>query len=415
MATRASADWDVLRDALAHLTANPAWIPDAAAACTDAIHAALPELNTDADMRSSTYASTESVLRLLADMVARGRPPSAAEPPPATVDYARELVRHGVSIDGLLRAYHIGHATFFEIWVSGLRSHVTDPAAVARGIEEGATWTFEYVQALTRDLIQRYADERERWVRSAAALRIETIRALINGDRLDATTASQRLRYDLDRDHVAFVVWMTEEDQGAIHLSALEGLASRLATDLGAASALVVPVGRQVVAAWIGSRDGCPAVPAGLRIEDAPDGGTLAAFGRPGAGVDGFCRSHLEAMSARRVAQLAGRRPGMVTRFADVTLMALTSVDQRAARDFVAAELGPLAAQDDDTRRLAATLRAYLEERSSPRRTAQRLGVHENTIANRLRAVEELRGRPADERIAETLVALRLARLVAQD
>ena len=120
-------------------------------------------------------------------------------------------------------------------------------------------------------------------------------------------------------------------------------------------------------------------------------------------------------MSARRVAQLAGRRPGTVTQFADVTLMALASVDQRAARDFVAAELGPLAAQDDDTRRLAATLRAYLEERSSPRRTVQRLGVHENTIANRLRAVEELRGRPADERIAETLIALRLARLVAQD
>jgi hypothetical protein len=175
----------VLRDALAHLTANPAWIPDAAAACTDAIHAALPELNTDADMRSSTYASTESVLRLLAVMVARGRPPSAAEPPPATVDYARELVRHGVAIDSLLRAYHIGHATFFEIWVSGLSSHVTDPAALARGIEEGATWTFEYVQALTRDLIQRYADERERW--SAAPPRCASRRSASSSTAIAST------------------------------------------------------------------------------------------------------------------------------------------------------------------------------------------------------------------------------------
>ena len=39
----------------------------------------------------------------------------------------------------------------------------------------------------------------------------------------------------------------------------------------------------------------------------------------------------------------------------------------------------------------------------------------ENTIKNRLRAAEELRGRPADARIAETLVALRLARVVADD
>jgi DNA-binding PucR family transcriptional regulator len=60
-------------------------------------------------------------------------------------------------------------------------------------------------------------------------------------------------------------------------------------------------------------------------------------------------------------------------------------------------------------------LRAYLEEHASPRRTARRLGVHENTIKNRVRAIAELRGRPADERIAETLLALRLARLTDHD
>jgi chromosome segregation and condensation protein ScpB len=41
--------------------------------------------------------------------------------------------------------------------------------------------------------------------------------------------------------------------------------------------------------------------------------------------------------------------------------------------------------------------------------------VDENTIKHRVRAIEELRGRPADERIAETLVALRLARVVGRD
>jgi len=75
----------------------------------------------------------------------------------------------------------------------------------------------------------------------------------------------------------------------------------------------------------------------------------------------------------------------------------------------VAAELGTLARHDDDTLRLAATLRAYLEEQASPRRTARRLGVHENTVKNRVRAIEDLRGRPADQRVAETLLALRLA------
>jgi DNA-binding PucR family transcriptional regulator len=114
-------------------------------------------------------------------------------------------------------------------------------------------------------------------------------------------------------------------------------------------------------------------------------------------------------MSARRVARLACARPGTVTRFAEVAITALASVDEQAAREFIAAELGPLARLDDDTLRLAATLRAYLEEQASPRRTAHRLGVHENTIKNRVRAIEDLRGRPADQRVAETLLALRLA------
>ena len=44
-------------------------------------------------------------------------------------------------------------------------------------------------------------------------------------------------------------------------------------------------------------------------------------------------------------------------------------------------------------------------------RTAQRLGVHENTVKNRVRAARELLGHPPEERVAEVLVALRLARL----
>jgi hypothetical protein len=407
MATPQSLGPDALRRALAHFTASPDWLVDVSEAITEAIHAELPELDADPDLRASTYASTESVLRLLAELIASGRPPAEAEPPEPAIAYARELVRHGLPIDTLLRAYHVGQATFFDRWAATLRNQIEDPLALARALEEGGAWTFEYLRALTPDLIRRYAAERERWVRSAAALRNETIRALVDGERADIATASRRLRYELERAHLAFVVWNDEPDES--DLGALELQAAKIAGELGSASPLLVPLGGQVVAAWIGSRGELPAPPAALLD------GASAAFGRPGSGVDGFCRSHREALSARRVAQLARRRPGTVTAFDDVALTALASVDERAAREFVAAELGPLAADDEDVRRLAATLRAYLEERSSPRRTAQRLGVHENTIKNRVRAIEVLRGRPADERIAETLVALRLARTIPPD
>jgi hypothetical protein len=42
-------------------------------------------------------------------------------------------------------------------------NRIDDPAALARTIEELATWTFAFIQALTRGIVERYSSERERW------------------------------------------------------------------------------------------------------------------------------------------------------------------------------------------------------------------------------------------------------------
>jgi DNA-binding PucR family transcriptional regulator len=323
-------------------------------------------------------------------------------------------VRRGVSLDALLRAYHVGHATFFRRFAARLRAELTDSTELARGMELGATWTFDYIQALSRSLVARYADERERWVRSAAAVRTDTVRALLAGEPLEPHAAGQRLRYELDRHHLAYVVWSVGDSSGE-DFGALERVAQELAHSVGSPSALVVPFGRQVVAAWIGSHDRAPEIPGSFGIESGAADEMLAAFGAPAHGVAGFSRSHRQAMHARRVARLSDRRPGTTTRFRDVAVTALASVDPQLASDFVSDELGELASQEDDALRLAATLRAYLEERSSPRRTAARLGVHENTIKHRIKSINQILGRPTDERVCELLVALRLARLTELD
>jgi hypothetical protein len=373
---------------IAEFGRDPEWLRGVSSAIAEAIH---DELGVDPDLRPTTQATAESVVRLFAEMVARDQRPEEVQPPPETAEYVREFVMRGVPLDTLVRAYHVGHATFFERWAGALRERIDDPARLATVIEEGAVWTFRYLQALTRDLIGRYADERERWVRSAASLRSETVRALLAGEDVELASASGRLRYELEREHLAFVVWADELDHD---LGALERQASEVASSLGASRPLLVPLGGRLIAGWVESSDGAAAV-------EAP---ALAALGEPGAGIDGFRRSHGQAMSARRVARLASAPPGTVTRFADVAITALATVDEHAAREFVAAELGDLAGDE-----LAATLRAYLENHASPRRTAGRLGVHENTVKNRVRAIEDLRGRPADQRVAETLLALRLA------
>jgi DNA-binding PucR family transcriptional regulator len=81
------------------------------------------------------------------------------------------------------------------------------------------------------------------------------------------------------------------------------------------------------------------------------------------------------------------------------------------AQAFVRTELGALLGADDQSVRLSATLRVYLEEHMSPSRASRRLGVHEHTITNRIRAAQELLPHPIEQRACELQVALRLIRL----
>jgi len=116
-------------------------------------------------------------------------------------------------------------------------------------------------------------------------------------------------------------------------------------------------------------------------------------------------------MQARRVAVLTGRRHGAIVKYDHVALAAIATADLQQAGAFGVRELASLGGDTDEALCLAATLRIYLEEGSSARRAAKRLGVHENTIKNRIRAAEEQLGHPVTTRVAELLVALRLATL----
>jgi DNA-binding PucR family transcriptional regulator len=315
-------------------------------------------------------------------------------------------------LDSLLRAYHIGHATFFRRWAEQAHADIADPGELVEAIELGANWTFEYIETLSDGLVRRYGEERERWVRSAAALRAQVVEALLAGEPVAVDDASRQLRYALDRDHQAFVVWSDAwAERGEQALAMLERAALAIAGSLGAGTPLLVPFARLCLAGWVGWRGQRTreATPAQLDREAFPT--VLAAFGSPGAGVPGFTRSHREALYGRRVAQLTHRRPGSVTDYDEVALTALASADVVHAREFVATELGQLAADDDHSRRLTGTLRVYLEENLSPLRASQRLGIHENTVTNRVRAAQELLPHPIERRAAELLVALRLIRL----
>jgi DNA-binding PucR family transcriptional regulator len=130
------------------------------------------------------------------------------------------------------------------------------------------------------------------------------------------------------------------------------------------------------------------------------------AVGSPHSGAAGFRTSHLEALRTRRVIELSGRAAPSITEFSDVALVDAISRDLDAARAFVAAQLGDLARDDAKERDERATLLAVLDAQGSLTTAARTLGIHKNTVLQRVRRAEERMGRPATIKVAELHAAL---------
>jgi len=94
-----------------------------------------------------------------------------------------------------------------------------------------------------------------------------------------------------------------------------------------------------------------------------------------------------------------------------MSLEVMLTHSREEPRRFVAQQLGDLAAEDKSVARLRETLRVFLEENGSFQNAAERLGVHKNTVAYRIRRAEELLGHGVRERQLELQTALRLAPL----
>ena len=193
----------------------------------------------------------------------------------------------------------------------------------------------------------------------------------------------------------------------------MEAATRDIGEQLGGTRALLHPLGILSVAAWISTAE---APPPGelddLRFDMHQAPGVRIAIGEPAHGIAGFRQSHTEAAEARRIAELARRPAGTITRYARVALSAIATSDRDQARTFVLRQLQGLAGDDELTARLTATLRTYLDENSSRSRTAKRLGIHENTVSYRIKQAEEILGHSVDQRTLELRVALALSNLV---
>jgi DNA-binding PucR family transcriptional regulator len=135
--------------------------------------------------------------------------------------------------------------------------------------------------------------------------------------------------------------------------------------------------------------------------------GVSLAVGAAGRGIDGWRLTHRQAQAAMLVAL---RRPQMLTRYADVSLLAAVLRDAELARSVVEIHLSPLDGQKDGAV-LRETLHAYFAAGCNAATAAAALRVDRHTVERRLHTIETRLGRALHTCHAELEVALRVQEL----
>ena len=379
-------------------------ILDEPADLMDQVHAAVSAaadepLRSEPVLAAEVAASTRSNVLHWAAGIARdpgGRVP--ANLTPEVLGIAREAFRRGIE-QTVYTTYHAGQNAVQAYWMRTAFALSAEPAVLSQALAAGFRSVAGFVDGMVAALSEQLRRERAELARSSHARRFEVVSLILDSAPITAGRASAQLGYDLRRRHTAAVLWT---DPRHPDQAALAAAAEALRPATHARQVLTVIASSSSVWAWLAAAAGIGA--GSITAATGQHPGVRVAVGPAGAGVDGFRRSHFDAVATQR---LMARRPDLrVARFADVQLVALALADEQRAREFVARTLGKLADADLELRD---TLCVYIGEQFSAARAARALYTHRNTILNRLQRAEGLLPLPLAGHGLEIGVALEIA------
>jgi PucR C-terminal helix-turn-helix domain/GGDEF-like domain len=358
--------------------------------------------------------------------------------PVVACEQARRAARVGVSLETVLRRYVVGHTLLVEfVLEEAERGGLPDERGVLRGALRA--------QALVLDrllvaITSEYEDELVRAGRSPERRLLGLVRGLLAGEHADdgggagdgsggGVELGNELGYELAGEHVGVIA------RGVDAREALRALAGGLDRRL-----LCVECDERTVWAWLGGRHrlemavleralagvGQTGVLSSREgLDDGVGRGVLLAAGEPARGYAGWRLTHQQAQAALvvalrrhetwRVTRDVGRGRVVLTRYADVALLASALKDEMLGRALIETYLSPLDDSHSRGRVLRQTLRAYLAAEHNASSAAAILNVTRHTIQSRLRTIEQTLGRELHTCLAEIEIALRLQELNNHD
>jgi PucR C-terminal helix-turn-helix domain/GGDEF-like domain len=307
--------------------------------------------------------------------------------PPVLLAEARLAARAGVPLDTVLRRYVSGNALLGDFLVEEAERAEVPTSVLRRLLRRQATLLDRLLEAVSEEHVR----EAKSWPSGLAERRRECVKSLLAGEQVDHS----ELGYDLDGHHLALMA----KGEGAPE--AMRRLAKRLERRLLA----VCREEESTWACWLGGRHPLEAQQALQALGEVSLDRLVVTVGEPGEGLSGWRLSHRQAKAALPIAE---RRGEAVLRYADVVLLTSILRDDLVATSLHQLYLAPLEDSPDGGKVARETLRAYFAAERNISSTAVVLDVDRRTVSNRLRAIEELFGRPLKDIAAELETALRL-------
>lgn len=339
----------------------------------------------------------------LANLASPGMPVApnlAAE----NIEIARSVVRHGFD-EMLVTNFHAGQNAAIRKWTQLAFFVSPDPYEVRELLDVVMGSIFAFIDDTLAGVFELIQRERRELADVDHTERMETLNLVLGGAPISAGRAGARLRYELDRPHLAAIVW---SDSYPAAPEPLEQVVNALAQAAGSVRPLTLVPSPSTLWVWLPTAE----VPPLAEVRPAMTApGVRMAVGSVGTGMAGFRRAHLDAVAAQRLMRRLPSGARLAT-YDEVEVVALaTGGDEERAREFVARTLGNLISADPELRE---TVRVYLHEGSNTTRTARALFTHRNTIVHRLDRVRALLPYPLEQRPLHIAMALEIVRVLGR-
>ncbi|MCV7075268.1 Rv1453 family transcriptional regulator [Mycobacterium szulgai] len=355
--------------------------------------AANPSIAEDPVLAAATRRSIQSsLMHWAAANVSNPGAPVPANLGPEPLSIARDMARRGLAPFTFRPAQTVG----WRLWMDTAFDLTSDPDELRELLDVSFRSISDFIDATAAGIAAQMERERDELVRGTHAERREVTALILEGAPISRQRAEARLGYALNRNHTAAVVWSPEPDGD---VSQLDQLAESFGHAAGFARPLTVVA--SAATRWVWVADATLDVERIHRaVKDAP--GARIAIGTPAKGIEGFRRSHLEALTAQRMVA-ALRSVQQVAFFADVQLIALITQNPEAADDFIKNTLGRFESASPE---LHNTVLTFVNQQCSIGRTTKLLYTHRNTLLRRLDRAQQLLPRPLAHSSVHVAVAL---------